>query len=314
MDRTTYTLAKESFMHEMPRDEPDLGRRSFAKSGVALAALGGWGAPGANAQPAPNAAGSVRVQRIGHVLSLALDRPQAGNLLDAPMVLGLAQAYQQLDDDPALRVAVLFGLGTDFCLGVDVASVVAAQQAGTLPAKEDSKFINPFGLRARYRAKPLVVAVHGRTRFGGHELFLTGDVRVASTDSRFGQAEVTRGIFPAGGATVRFTREAGWASAMRYMLTGDEWGAPEALRMGLVQEVTPPGRHVDRAHELADKIAAAAPLGVMAALRSARLSLESEARAYAALPDEFAAVLRSEDRAEAARAQRDNRPPRFAGR
>jgi enoyl-CoA hydratase/carnithine racemase len=125
---------------------------------------------------------------------------------------------------------------------------------------------------------------------------------------------VTRGIFPAGGATIRFTREAGWAIAMRYMLTGEEWGAEEAMRMGLVQEITPPGRHVTRALELAQKIADAAPLGVEAVIRSARTSIESEARAFNALPEEFGKVLRSEDRAEAARAQREGRAPRFEGR
>src|SRR6266849_4178231 len=80
----------------------------------------------------------------------------------------------------------------------------------------------------------------------GHELFLAADVRVAASNTVFAQPEVTRGHFPAGGAPITFVREAGWANAMRYMLTGDEWDAEEAYRMGLIQYVTPPGKQLDR--------------------------------------------------------------------
>src|SRR6202011_6413734 len=101
-----------------------------------------------------------------------------------------------------------------------------------------------------------VVAVQGGTQAGGHELFLAADVRVAASDSVFAQPEVARGIFPGGGATIRLTREAGWGNAMRFMLTGDEWGADEAHRLGLVQEVTAPGKQLDRAVAIAAQIAA----------------------------------------------------------
>src|SRR5262244_1669347 len=94
----------------------------------------------------------------------------------------------------------------------------------------------------------------------------------------------SRPSFPGGGATIRFVREAGWGNAMRYMLTGRDWRADEAYRMGLVQELAAPGQQLDRATDLAKQIAAAAPLGVRATLASAHRSFnEGEKAALAAL-------------------------------
>jgi enoyl-CoA hydratase/carnithine racemase len=162
-----------------------------------------------------------------------------------------------------------------------------------------------------------VVAVQGATWFGGHELFLAADIRVAASDANFNQGEVTRGVFPAGGATVRFVREAGWANAMRYMLTGEQWGAEEARRLGLVQDITAPGKQLDRAIELAQNIAtAAAPLGVRATMASAHQSLVGEEPALAALGlgGAFAQLVQSEDFKEIQRARQDGRAPVFQGK
>ena len=83
------------------------------------------------------------------------------------------------------------------------------------------------------------MVVHGDTWNMGHELHLVADLRVASADVRFGQDENTHGRFPGGGSTIRFPREAGWGNAMRYMLTGDHWGAEEAFRMGVSRRLPP---------------------------------------------------------------------------
>jgi enoyl-CoA hydratase/carnithine racemase len=99
---------------------------------------------------------------------------------------------------------------------------------------------------------------------------LATDVRLAATTARFGQIEVRRGIYPVGGATMRFPAEVGWGNAMRWLLTGGEFDAAEALRIGLVQEVVEPAELLDRAVALADEIAAQAPLGVRSTIASAR--------------------------------------------
>ena len=114
--------------------------------------------------------------------------------------------------------------------------------------------------------KPMVMAAQGICYTIGLELMLAMDIRVASSDTRFGQIEVRRGIYPVGGGTVRLYGEIGWGNAMRYLLTGDEIPAAEALRLGLVQEVTEPGSEFERALEIAERIARQAPLGVQASL------------------------------------------------
>jgi enoyl-CoA hydratase/carnithine racemase len=103
------------------------------------------------------------------------------------------------------------------------------------------------------------------------ELALASDIVVAAEGVRFRQLEVGRGILPFGGATIRAPRQLGWGNAMRFLLTAEEFGAAEALRIGLVQEVVPLGKHVERARAIAQLIARQAPLGVQATLANARL-------------------------------------------
>lgn len=257
--------------------------------------------------------GRVAVERRpGGVLALGLDWPQGQNRLSPTMLIALGKAFHQLEHDGELRVAVIHGLGSDFCQGIDRASFAAAQAAGLLPPK-DPDFVNPLGLRPPHRSKPLVVAVHGGTKYVGHELFLAADIRIAARDTVFSQGEVARGVFPGGGATVRFTREVGWGNAMRYMLTGEEWGAEEARRMGLVQEITEPGKQLARALEIAGRIAANAPLGVRATLASAQQALAGEEAAFVALQAEFARLLQSNDAREFEKALREGRRPDFHG-
>lgn len=300
-----------------------IARRDFMRAGAGAAALAaGLGngrtavaqaAPGA-ASPAPTAAapGKVALERRGAILLIGIDRPQAQNRLDPPILIGLGKAYYQLEHDDELRVAVLHGIGPNFSLGVDVPAFIAAQQAGILPPK-DPDYIHALGLRPPLRSKPVVVAVQGGTKYAGHELFLAADIRVAASDSVFSQGEVTRGVFPAGGGTVRLTREAGWGNAMYHMLAGEDWDAEEARRLGLVQAVTPPGQQLDRAVEIAKKIAAAAPLGVRATLASAHQAISGEDAALAALGPAFAKILQSEDLKEFQRASKEGRAPVFKG-
>ena len=300
-----------------------IARRDFMLAGAGAAALAvgittaGDGLAQAGTVPAaaPGAVkpGNISVEQRGRVLLIGIDRPEAQNRFDAPMLIGLGKAYHRLDHDDDLRAAVLYGVGRDFSLGVDRGSFAAAQAAGQLPPK-DPDYINPVSLRPPYRSKPVVIAVHGGTKYLGHELFLASDIRVAANDTIFSQGEVARGVFPGGGATVRFAREAGWGNAMRYMLTGEEWGAAEAYRLGLVQEVTAPGRELERALDLANKIAAAAPLGVRATLASSRQALAAdEATALAALQAEFGRLLQSQDANEFQRAQQEGRAPVYRG-
>jgi enoyl-CoA hydratase/carnithine racemase len=302
----------------------EIGRRDLFIGGAGAAALAvGLGrtatalaqavpASGSPSSPPSAAPGRVVVERRGAVLMVGLDLAQAQDRLTPPAIIGLGKAYHQLEQDDGLRVAVLHSIGLNFCAGLDVAAFAAAQAAGILPPK-DPDFINPLGLRPPIRTKPVVVAVQGRAMSVGDELVLAADIRVAAQDAVFGQLEVTRGVFPAGGATIRLTREAGWGNAMFHMLTGEEWNANEAYRLGLVQAVTSPGKQLDRAIEIANKVAAAAPLGVRAALASAHQAISGEDAALQALGPVFAKLIQSDDAKESARALQEHRAPVFRG-
>jgi enoyl-CoA hydratase/carnithine racemase len=247
------------------------------------------------------------------VLLIGIDRVDMQNRIDISTFSALGQAYYEFEHDDGLRVAVLYGNGSDFSQGLDLASWGAGLRGG--PFQPPPRFIDPLGTGGPERSKPLVVAVQGRVTRIGHELFLAADVRIAAQDAVFNQGEVVAASFPGGGATIRFVREAGWGNAMRYMLTGADWRADDAYRMGLVQEVTPPGKHLDRATDLAKQIAAAAPLGVRTTLASARRSLsESEKLALATLQPEFGRLLRSEARQEYLHALQEKRTPVYVGR
>jgi enoyl-CoA hydratase/carnithine racemase len=303
------------------RDHNQLHRRAFLAAGTAAAVLASSGGSFAQSQPAAASApsgqgampGNVRVERLdGSILLIGIR--QESDRVELSSVIGLGRLMYMLDHDEALRVAVLYSQGPDFIGGIlDAESWAPVLSTGRFP--EMPQFINPVGTIPPRREKPLVVAVQGKCQGAGHELFLAADVRVAASDTVFAQPEVTRGHFPAGGAPITFVREAGWANAMRYMLTGDEWGADEAYRMGLVQFVTPPGKQLDRAIEVARKISAAAPLGVRATLSSAHRALsEGQDAAFAALFPELARLAQSDDHQEYFRALQEKRAPAFRGR
>jgi enoyl-CoA hydratase len=305
------------------RSQPNtagLHRRAFLAAGAGATVL--LGSPssaqvqssGSSTPAAPAAMPSnVRVERLdGSILLIGVR--QETDRVELSSVIGLGRLMYILDHDEALRVAVLYSQGADFVGGIlDPESWAPVLRTGKFP--EMSRFVNPVGTIPPRREKPLVVAVQGKCLGAGHELFLAADIRVAASDTVFAQPEVTRGHFPAGGAPITFVREAGWGNAMRYMLTGEEWGADEAYRMGLVQYVTPPGKQLERAIEVARKISAAAPLGVRATISSAHRALsEGQEAAFAALFPELARLAQSDDHEEYFRAIREKRAPAFHGR
>jgi len=158
---------------------------------------------------------------------------------------------------------------------------------------------DPFGVWAPPVPKPVVMAVNGIAFTLSIELALASDIVIAATDVRFRQLEIGRGILPFGGATFRAPQKLGWGNAMRFLLTAEEFGAEEALRIGLVQEIVPPGQHVQRAIELAKVIARQAPLGVRGTLENARIAAETGQRAATAhLSQLLPAIMASADAAE----------------
>jgi enoyl-CoA hydratase/carnithine racemase len=256
--------------------------------------------------------GRTAVERRGHVLLIGLDRAAKRNAFDLALWNELCLAYGTLERDPELRVGVLHALGDHFTGGLDLPQWAPVFASGKFTIPDGG--VDPLGLTSRV-TKPIVCAVQGICLTIGIELLLATDLRIAAAGTRFGQIEIKRGIYPVGGATLRFPREVGWANAMRWLLTGDEFDAAEALRIGMVQEVVAHGEQLARAVQLAEVIAAQSPLGVYATLASSRYALpETEAAAAARLLPDLQPLMKSEDMQEGLRAFMERRPGAFKGR
>lgn len=237
----------------------------------------------------------VSVKRDGHVLLIGLNRPEKRNAADFQMLQELALAYGELERDPEARVGFVFAHGDHFTAGLDLADIGPRIGPDGIDIVADGG-INPWQVAGSSLTKPVVIAVQGTCLTLGIELLLASDIVVAADSARFGQVEVSRGILPFGGSTIRFSRAAGWGNAMRWILTGDTFDATEALRMGLVQEVVPHGSEYDRGLELAQRVAAQAPLAVQATLANARTAVRhGEAAAEAELQPALVRLASSED-------------------
>jgi len=224
-----------------------------------------------------------------------LNRPEKRNAADNAMLSALAAAYGQLDRDKSLRVGLVYAVGDHFTAGLDLADIGPRLENGSLDFVPDGG-INPWQVDGRQLTKPVVIAVQGICLTLGIELILASDVAIAASGTQFGQVEVTRGIMPFGGATIRFPRAVGWGNAMRWMLTGELFDTAEAHRIGLVHEVVPDGEQIERALQVAHRIANQAPLAVQATLRNARHAIrEGDAAAEAKIHNALATLVRSKD-------------------
>jgi len=300
-----------TFTHKPPSSRAGTALEALQARGAAIPRLHDKGRM-ANIPLSPDT--KITVERRGQIVLIGVNRPQIYNRFDPDAFFGLAKAYYDFDNDSTLRAAVLFGHGDNFSRGNDVEAFSALAKSGQ-SFKLGAGQIDPLG-RAQRLSKPLVVVVHGDTWNMGHELHLAADIRVANADVRYGQNENARGRVP-GTAPVRFVREAGWANAMRYMLTGDYWDAETAYRIGIVQEIAPnKDAALKLAIDIANRIAACGPLGIRATLKVAHLGINdsADAAAFAALEKEYVSLFKSEDFAEGRKAEAENRPPIFHGR
>lgn len=253
--------------------------------------------------------GRIVTKARGHVFMIGIDRPKKYNAFNPAMVDQLAQAYTAFEADPELRCAVLHAVGDHFTAGFDLRQ--AEFKADIFPVD----LVDPLDLRPPWREKPVVTAVQGVCFTFGVELALASDMVIAADDTRFAQLEVKRGLVAFGGATIRMVERAGWGNAMRYLLTGDEFDAATALRLGFIQEITAPGEQLARALELAESIARAAPLAVGAMRRSSRTAvMRGPAAAVEQFPQLAASTIASRDFKEGVAAFLEKREPKFTGK
>jgi enoyl-CoA hydratase len=245
------------------------------------------------------------------VALVTIDRPGALNALDAAVMAGLATAFIRLDADPKCRAIVLTGAGTKaFAAGADIKAMATAtpETIGPVGGFEHWATLAGIGL-------PVIAAVRGFALGGGCELALVCDLIVAGDDATFGQPEIKLGVIPGAGGTQRLTRVVGKARAMELILTGRSIDAREAERLGMVGRVVPAEETLDRALELAGRIAALPPIAVRAA--KAALNAAQELPLNEGLAFErraFFALFATEDQKEGMAAFAEKRSPRWTGR
>jgi len=262
------------------------------------------------------AEGSISTEVRDHLFLIGLNRPKKYNGYTPTMAKQLVDAMTRLDEDDDLWVGVIFGHGDHFTAGLDLPKWTGRMETGGsgTGSESDEPRLDIVGLGRACR-KPIVTACHGISFTFGIELALGGDIVIAADDCRFSQLEPKRAIHATGGATIRFVQRCGWGNAMYHLLTSDEFDAQEAHRIGLVQEVVPLGQQLDRAIEIAEQIAACAPLAVQATKASSRrYLLEGHQAAVDALAPVQKELLASEDAKEGVQSFVERRTARFEGR
>lgn len=256
-----------------------------------------------------------RVERDDHVVVVTLDRPEAKNALSTAMLVGMADAWQYVNETPEVRVAILTGAGGAFCAGADLKAMAAPDERYQHRLAEDPD-LHWKALLRHYRVhKPLIAAVEGAAVAGGTEILQATDIRVAGESAYFGIYEAKRGLFPLGGSTVRLQHQISFTHAMELLLTARRVDAHEAAAIGLIGHVVPDGDTLTEARGIAATIAANGPLAVQAIKESVLATRDlGEEEGLARELEIGMPVFASEDATEGPRAFAEKRTPEFRGR
>lgn len=255
----------------------------------------------------------VQMTRHGTVALITLNRPEVGNAINNAIRLAVPQMLEALDQDPDCLAMVITGAGEKgFCVGADI------KESRTIghPVQERQRLLgNPWIDRVARLRKPVIAAIDGFCLGGGLELALACDIRMASARAQFALPETGLGLIPGGGGTQRLARVIGLGRALDMVLSGERIDAAQALQAGLVTRlINEPGGLLPSALSLAERMARRPPVASAYAKEAMRqgleMSLEDGLRLEKSL---FSMLMTTADRAEAAKAFQEKRPPRFSG-
>ena len=257
-----------------------------------------------------------------HIAIIKINRPEARNAMNPEVMVKLYDAFTEVDNNPEIRVAVITGEGDKaFCAGADLGQLIPLMTRSRNPENEwDERYLNETSKEGAYLMhrdplKPVIAAINGHAIAGGMELVQGTDIRIAVPEAKFGLQEVKWAIFPAGGSTVKLPKQIPFARAMELMLTGDLISANEALAQGFLNYVVAREQLMDKAMEIAEKIAGNGPIAVQAIRQSARSVWGyPEAEALKMESSFSAPVFKTEDAIEGPKAFMEKRQPVYKGK
>lgn len=249
----------------------------------------------------------VLVTVDGAVAVVTINRPQVKNAVNGAVARGIAAALDELDERKDVSVIVLTGAGGTFSAGMDLKGFLN----GDFPVAKGRGF---GGITEAPPRKPILAAVEGYALAGGFELALSCDLIIASEEAKFGLPEPKRGLVAAAGGVMRLPRRIPYHVAMEIALTGDHYPASRLYELGLVNRITPVGEALTEALKLARKIAANAPLALLATKRVIVESADwSREEMFAKQREIIDPVFASKDAKEGAAAFAEKRSPNWSG-
>jgi enoyl-CoA hydratase len=256
---------------------------------------------------------TLQITIESHIATVTLNRPKVLNALNAAMIRELDELFVALATDDSVRVVLLHGAGGKaFAAGADIAEL--AQVDATSGETQASRTQRVFR-RIETMGKPVIACIDGFALGGGCELAMACTLRLASSSARLGQPEIKLGLIPGYGGSQRLPRLVGQGAALKMLLTGAMIDASEALRIGLVDEVHPPDKLMERAVELGTLIAAMPPLAVAATVQAvdqgADLPLDQALALEASI---FGRLCGTEDKREGTQAFLEKRSAVWVGR
>jgi enoyl-CoA hydratase len=256
---------------------------------------------------------SIRYERRPPLALITVDRPKVLNALNLQSMTELEQAILDAQQDDSVRVVLITGAGEKaFVAGADIRELASLSPVeGEQVASRGQRIFHLI----EHCGKPVIACVNGFALGGGCELALACTLRIASTTARLGQPEVKIGLLPGYGGTQRLPRLIGKGAALKMILTAEPVNAAEALRLGLVEEVVEPDQLMARAEQIAQTIAAMAPLAVRDSLRSVNTGYDLPLDAGLALEASlFGLACSTSDKAEGTRAFLEKRSPAWSGK
>jgi enoyl-CoA hydratase/carnithine racemase len=269
-------------------------------------------APAATSTATPTLA-NVLYEKKGAIAYVTVNRPKVLNALNTPTWADLRTAFEDARNDSTVRGVILTGAGDKaFIAGADISELA---RASAIEAERSSRFGQDVLDLIENLGKPVVAAINGFALGGGCETAMACTIRIAVEHAKFGQPEIKLGLIPGGGGTQRLPRLIGKGRALQLILSGEMVSAPEAYRIGLVNEIVPAAELITRAEAILRQIASNAPIAVKFSLDAVNKGLDtSQSEGFVLEASYFGLCAGTEDKKEGTSAFIEKRAPQFHGR